>query len=142
MPSEEHLQMSQPITVMAFDYGLRRVGVAVGNSMTKAGQALKTIAATNVEILFQEIQGLIKDWQPQQLVVGRPVHPDGAEHEMTARATRFGNQLHGRLNLPVVWVDERYTSAILEGDHQMRDNLDAHAAALILEQYFAEKSQS
>ena len=142
MPSEEQPQMSQVITVMAFDYGLRRVGVAVGNSMTKAGQALRTIVAPNVDILFQEIQGLIKDWQPQQLVVGRPVHPDGAEHEMTAKATRFGNQLHGRLNLPVAWVDERYTSAILEGDHQMQDNLDAHSAALILEQYFAEKPQS
>ena len=142
MPSKADSQVSEAITVMAFDYGLRRVGVAVGNALTKAGQPLKTIAAPNVDALFREIQGLVKDWQPQQLVVGRPVHPDGAEHEMTAKATRFGNQLHGRLNLPVAWVDERYTSAILEGDHQMRDNLDAHSAALILEQYFAEKFQS
>ena len=128
------------ITVMAFDYGARRVGVAVGNSFTQAGQALKTISAPNIDALFQEIQTLVNEWQPHQLVVGRPVHPDGVEHEMTAKATRFGNQLHGRLNLPVVWVDERYTSAILEDDPKMRDNLDAHSAALILEQYFAEKS--
>ena len=127
------------ITVMAFDYGTRRVGVAVGNSVTQAGKALKTISAPNMDALFQEIQGLIQEWQPQQLVVGRPVHPDGAEHEMTAKATRFGNQLHGRLNLPVSWVDERYTSAILESDPKMRDNLDAHSAALILNQYFAEQ---
>jgi len=127
------------ITVMAFDYGARRVGVAVGNSFTQAGQALKTISAPNIDALFQEIQTLVNEWQPHQLVVGRPVHPDGAEHEMTAKATRFGNQLHGRLNLPVVWVDERYTSAILEDVPKMRDNLDAHSAALILEQYFAEK---
>ena len=127
------------ITVMAFDYGVRRVGVAVGNSFTQAGQALKTISAPNIDALFQEIQILVNEWQPHQLVVGRPVHPDGVEHEMTAKATRFGNQLHGRLNLPVVWVDERYTSAILKSDPQMRDNLDAHSAALILEQYFAEK---
>jgi len=126
------------ITVMAFDYGARRVGVAVGNSFTQAGQALKTISAPNIDALFQEIQTLVNEWQPHQLVVGRPVHPDGVEHEMTAKATRFGNQLHGRLNLPVVWVDERYTSAILEDDPKMRDNLDAHSAALILEQYFAE----
>ena len=142
MPSKADSQMRQAITVMAFDYGLRRVGVAVGNTLTKAGQPLRTISAPNVDALFQEILALVQEWQPQQLVVGRPVHPDGAEHEMTAKATRFGNQLHGRLNLPVAWVDERYTSAILEGDHQMRDNLDAHSAALILEQYFAEKSQS
>ena len=127
-----------PMTVMAFDYGTRRVGVAVGNNLSKAGQPLKTIAAPNIDSLFKEITTLVKEWQPGQLVVGRPLHPDGAEHEMTAKATRFGNQLKGRLNLPVVWVDERYTSAILEADSQMRDNLDAHSAALILEQYFAE----
>jgi putative Holliday junction resolvase len=123
---------------MAFDYGTRRVGVAVGNTETKVSQALKTIAATTVEILFQELENLIKEWQPDQIVVGLPTHPDGSEHEMTAKSKRFGNQLHGRFNLPVSWVDERYTSAVLEGDPQMHDNLDAHSAALILEQYFAE----
>ena len=136
MPKE----MTRPITVMAFDYGTRRVGVAVGNSVTQVGQALKTIAALNTDVLFQNIELLVKEWQPDQLVVGRPVHPDGAEHEMTAKASRFGNQLHGRLKLPVNWVDERYTSAILENDPKMRDNLDAQSAALILEQYFMERS--
>ena len=131
--------IDKSITVMAFDYGTRRVGVAVGNSVTQSGQALKTIAAPNLDALFIEIQALIKEWQPDRLVVGRPLHPDGAEHEMTAKAIRFGNQLHGRLNLPVVWVDERYSSAVLEVDAKMRDNLDAHSAALILEQYFAEQ---
>jgi putative Holliday junction resolvase len=135
MPKE----ITQPITVMAFDYGTRRVGVAVGNSVTQVGQALKTIAALNTDVLFQNIELLVKEWRPDQLVVGRPVHPDGAEHEMTAKASRFGNQLHGRLKLPVNWVDERYTSAILENDPKMRDNLDAHSAVLILEQYFAEQ---
>ena len=136
MPKE----ITQPITVMAFDYGTRRVGVAVGNSVTQVGQALKTIAALNTDVLFQNIELLVKEWQPDQLVVGRPVHPDGTEHEMTAKASRFGNQLHGRLKLPVNWVDERYTSAILENDPKMRDNLDAHSAVLILEQYFMERS--
>jgi len=130
------------MTVMAFDYGTRRVGVAVGNTLTKVGQPLKTIAAPNIDRLFLELVSLAQEWQPAQLVVGRPLHPDGTEHEMTSKATRFGNQLKGRLNLPVVWVDERYTSAILEGDSQMRDNLDAHSAALILEQYFAELPKS
>ena len=108
--------MPKSITVMAFDYGTRRVGVAVGNSVTQLGQALKTIGATNSEILFQEVASLLQEWQPDQLVVGRPVHPDGNPHEMTAKATRFRNQLHGRFALPVSWVDERYTSSILEGD--------------------------
>ena len=124
--------------VMAFDYGTRRVGVAVGNSITRAGQALKTIAAVNADALFQEIARLLIEWQPNQLVVGLPTHPDGAEHEMSAKSRRFGNQLQGRFNLPVNWVDERYSSVVLEGDADMHDNLDAHSAALILEQYFVE----
>ena len=130
--------MPKPVTVMAFDYGTRRVGVAVGNSVTRAGQALKTITAANADALFKEIERLLAEWQPNQLVVGLPTHPDGAEHEMTAKSRRFGNQLHGRFNLPVDWVDERYSSVVLEGDADMHDNLDAHSAALILEQYFAE----
>ena len=130
--------MPKPVTVMAFDYGTRRVGVAVGNSITRAGQALKTITAVNADALFKEIERLLAEWQPNQLVVGLPTHPDGAEHEMTAKSRRFGNQLHGRFNLPVDWVDERYSSVVLENDADMHDNLDAHSAALILEQYFAE----
>lgn len=130
--------MPKPITVMAFDYGTRRVGVAVGNSVTGTGQALKTIAAPNSDSLFKEVENLIKEWQPRRLVVGKPLHPDGAEHEMTLKAVRFGNQLQGRFQLEVEWVDERYTSAVLEGDAQMQDNLDAHSAALLLEQYFSE----
>ena len=132
--------MPKPMTVMAFDYGTRRVGVAVGNSVTGNGQALKTITATSTDTLFKEIENLLKEWQPDCLVVGKPVHPDGTEHAMTTKATRFGNQLHGRFNLPVEWVDERYTSVVLEGEPDMRDNLDAHSAALILEQYFSELS--
>lgn len=130
--------MPKPITVMAFDFGTRRVGVAVGNSVTGTGQALKTIAAPNIDSLFKEVESLLKEWQPERLVVGKPLHPDGAEHEMTSKAVRFGNQLSGRFQLEVEWVDERYTSAVLEGDAQMQDNLDAHSAALLLEQYFSE----
>jgi len=130
--------IKKPMTILAFDYGTRRVGVAVGNTETRASQALKTITAANADGLFWEVENLLKEWRPDQIVVGLPTHPDGADHEMTAKAKRFGNQLHGRFNLPVSWVDERYTSAVLETDLQMHDNLDAHSAALILEQYFAE----
>ena len=132
--------MPKSLTMMAFDFGTRRVGVAVGNSMTKSGQALKTIAAPSSDALFRDIETLLKEWQPDQLVVGKPIHPDGAPHEMTAKAVRFGNQLNGRFHLPVAWVDERYTSAVLEGDQEMRDNLDSHSAVLILEQYFSEQN--
>ena len=137
MPNSANQSKGEPTTVMAFDYGTRRVGVAVGNSVSKSGQPLKTIAAPNVDILFQEIGNLIAEWEPKSLVVGLPTHPDGTAHVMTGKAKRFGNQLHGRFGLPVTWVDERYTSVVLEGDFQMRDNLDAHSAVLILEQFFA-----
>jgi putative Holliday junction resolvase len=136
----EGAKLAQEFTIMAFDYGTRRIGVAVGNTLTKAGQPLKVIAEQSEDVRFKAIQTLIKEWQPNQLVVGLPCHPDGTEHEMSAKARRFGNQLHGRFQLPVEWVDERYTSAVLEGDPDMRDNLDAESAALILEQYFLEKN--
>lgn len=128
------------LMVMAFDFGTRRIGVAVGNTLTKLGQPIKTIAEPNSDVRLKMIEDLIQEWQPNRLVVGLPYHPDGTEHEMSQKARRFGNQLNGRFQLPVDWVDERYSSAVLEGNPDMRDNLDAQSAALILEQYFLEKN--
>ena len=133
-------EVKQELTIMAFDFGIRRIGVAVGNTLTRAGQPIQVVAENDDDARFKVIQGLIKEWQPDQLVVGLPYHPDGAPHEMTSKAKRFGNQLIGRFHLPLEWVDERYTSAVLERDAKMRDNLDAQSAALILEQYFHEKN--
>jgi putative Holliday junction resolvase len=135
------MTMTNPgFTVMAFDYGTKRIGVAVGNSLTQLGQPLKTIIEASSDACFKVIEELLREWQPSRLVVGIPYHPDGTEHEMSAKARRFGNQLHGRFLLPVDWVDERYSSAVLGDSPDMRDNLDAHSAALILEQYFLEKN--
>ena len=120
-------------TLLAFDYGKKRIGVAVGNSVTRSAQALSIINFASSNERFARIQGLIGEWQPGALVVGLPRHPDGAPHEMTEAATRFGHQLHGRFHLPVYWVDERYTSVAVQ------DGNDALAAALILEQYFSEQ---
>lgn len=136
----ETIRTTKELTVMAFDFGTRRIGVAVGNTLTCLGQPITSISESSSDAAFKLIEGLLKEWQPNRLVVGLPCHPDGTEHEMSARARRFGNQLHGRFHLPVEWVDERYTSAILEGNPDMRDNLDAESAALILEQYFLEKN--
>lgn len=124
---------SQPQIFLAFDFGKKRIGVAVGNTLTQQAQALDIITFISTNERFARIQGLINEWQPAALVVGLPRHPDGAAHEMTEAATRFGHQLEGRFHLPVHWVDERYTSVVVEhGD-------DALAAALILEQYFSEQ---
>jgi len=116
-------------TILAFDYGEKRIGVAVGNTIAKTAEALKIIQGKNQDEKFKSIESLIEEWQPQLLVVGLPTHPDGAEHEMTLKAKRFGNQLHGRFQKEVVWVDERYTSV------SVQDGNDALAAQLILQQY-------
>ena len=139
--------MSKPITVLAFDYGTRRIGLAVGNSITGRGEPLSPIGADQDDARFMQIAARITEWAPDQLVVGLPCHPDGAEHAMTAKARRFGNQLHGRFGLPVAWVDERYTSAVLENDPEFQKSqaskqdggLDSASARLILEQYFLER---
>ena len=136
----EGMKKGAELTVMAFDFGTRRIGVAIGNTLACLGQPIKTIAESSSDAAFTVIEGLLKEWQPNCLVVGLPCHPDGTEHEMSAKARRFGNQLQGRFHLPVEWVDERYTSAVLEVSPNMRDNLDAQSAALILEQYFLEKN--
>jgi putative holliday junction resolvase len=115
--------------ILAFDFGEKRIGVAVGNTITKTAEALKIIQEKNQDEKFKAIESLFQEWQPQLLVVGLPTHPDGAEHEMTQKAKRFGNQLHGRFQKEVVWVDERYTSV------SVQDGNDALAAQLILQQY-------
>jgi putative Holliday junction resolvase len=119
--------MSQ--TILAFDFGEKRIGVAVGNTITKTSEPLKIIQEKNQEDKFKAIEVLIQEWQPHILVVGLPSHPDGAEHEMTQKAKRFGNQLKGRFQKEVAWVDERYTSVSVNGGN------DALAAQLILQQY-------
>jgi putative holliday junction resolvase len=125
--------MSKPTqTILAFDYGEKRIGVAVGNTVTKTAEALKIIQQKNQEERWKAIEQVIQDWQADLLVVGLPTHPDGAPHEMTQKARRFGNQLKGRFQREVIWVDERYTSAMVE------DGNDALAAQLILQQYLQE----
>jgi putative Holliday junction resolvase len=117
---------------LAFDFGTRRVGVATGNTLLGRASPLKTVASQS-DARFAAIATLIKDWQPDALVVGVPFHPDGAEHENTARARRFARQLQGRYHLTVHEVDERYstTEALADG----AQDADAASAVIILEQY-------
>lgn len=117
-------------TVLAFDYGEKRIGVSVGNTLTRTAEPLKTIHQQFQYERFKAIEQVIVEWQPQLLVVGLPIHPDGAEHEMTQKAKRFGNQLQGRFQKEVVWIDERYSSVVVQ------DGDDALAATIILLQYF------
>jgi putative Holliday junction resolvase len=121
-------------TVMAFDFGLKRIGVAVGNLLIKQAQALTIIDAATNAAKFEAIGRLIDEWQPSTIVVGLPLHPDGAEHEMTLRCRRFANQISGRFGVATVLIDERYTSAVLSASRG--EHVDSQAAALILQQFF------
>jgi putative Holliday junction resolvase len=126
------LRRRPPVSFLAFDFGTRRVGVAVGNSMLKEAQPLATVAALG-DARFLAIARLVDEWKPEALVVGVPTHPDGAPHDNTRRAKAFARQLHGRFRLPVHEVDERYTT--VEAMAHGAADVDAAAAALILEQY-------
>lgn len=127
-------------TLLAFDFGLKRIGVAVGNTLLMHAQPLKIIEAETNDAKFSAVAALIQEWQPALCIVGLPLHPDGAEHEMTARCRRFANQLHGRFGVDTVLLDERYSSAVLP--HQAGSRIDDQSAALILQQYFDEKNSS
>ena len=117
---------------LAFDFGTKRVGVASGNTLTRSATPLRTIAAEG-DARFKAIADLIAEWQPAALVIGVPVHPDGAPHDNTHRARRFGRQLHGRFGLPVHEVDERYSTT--EAHAAGAADVDAASAAIILEQF-------
>ncbi len=119
---------------LAFDFGLRRIGVAHGSRLLQQGTPLCVIDAPDNAARFAAIDKLLREWQPDACVVGLPRHPDGTEHDMTRRARRFANQLHGRFGRPVWLVDERYSSAVLNG--KRGQVLDAASAALILQQFW------
>lgn len=133
-------------TLLAFDFGTRRIGVAVGNTLLRSANPLTTIDEEKTDARFARIAALLSEWQPAALVVGLPGNDDGTPHELTALCRRFANRLKGRFNLPVILVDERYTSlsasAALneQGVHGKKQKplIDQYAAQQILQAYFDE----
>jgi putative Holliday junction resolvase len=121
-------------TVLAFDFGLKRIGVAVGEPEIGTAHPLPAVSS------FSQIQRLMEEWRPSNLVVGRPTSTKGEPHKMTRQAEDFARRLERRFKLPVARVDERYTS--VEAEHRLRGvkrkAIDSVAAQLILEQYFDE----
>ncbi len=117
---------------LAFDYGLKRTGVAVGTRLLGTASPQKSIHAEG-KARFVHVAERIREWQPDALVVGVPFHPDGAEHENTLRARRFVRQLQGRFGLPVFEVDERYSTT--EARASGARDADAASACIILEQF-------
>lgn len=123
--------------VLGFDFGTRRIGVALGNSITRSARALRIVQrrAAPARAHWDELAALIEEWRPCRLVVGVARHPDGTPHRMTAQCERFARQLEGRFGLPVARVDERYSSAVVPGGAAGADD---QAAAVILQQWFDE----
>ena len=136
-------------TVLAFDFGLKRIGVAIGTQLAPgqlaAARPLITLEHEANDARFAAIAALIGEWQPQRLLVGRPLNEDGTAHEMTARCERFASQLRGRFRLAVDLVDERFSSIEAEAElrnrglawRQRKARVDAEAAMIILNDWNA-----
>ena len=128
----------QPLThahlhsFLAFDFGLKRTGVAYASRLLGQAQAQGTVTASG-DARWPLIAQHIERWQPDALVVGVPYHPDGAAHENTALAKKFARQLHGRFSLPVFEVDERYSTTEAKSDGAK--DVDAASACVILDQF-------
>lgn len=134
-------------TVLGFDFGMRRIGVAVGQTVTRTATPLMVLPAQDGAPQWAEIARLIESWGPKELVVGLPLHMDGTEQDLTRAAKRFGNRLQGRFGLPVFWQDERLTSVEAEwtlaeaarNGARSTHETDSMAATLILEAWLAQQ---
>ncbi len=131
--------------IIAFDFGLARIGVAVGQSITQTANPLDTLKAKDGKPDWVLVEKLFNQWQPAKVVVGEPLNMDGTDQDITLRARKFANQIHGRFGLQVELIDERLTSASAReelfefGGYQKlkKSQIDSIAAALILESWFS-----
>lgn len=138
------------LTVMAFDYGLKNIGVAYGQSLTGTANELKPIPARDGVPSWEQVQQLIKEWQPQHLLVGLPLNMDDSESELCARARKFANRLNGRFGLPVSLYDERLSTRMAKEEARERGHhghyasapIDSIAARLILEGWFSNSARA
>ena len=133
----------RPYTALAFDFGTRSIGVAVGQSLTGSATPLPPLRARDGIPNWDQLAALLKEWQPRQLVVGRPLNMDGSESELSQLAGKFGRRLEGRFALPVAAIDERLSSfeargeLLARGRRDFRDaGVDGLSAALILQSYW------
>lgn len=135
--------MSDVSSYLCFDYGLKNIGVALGNTLTKEARPIAILAATNGKPRWEEIEALVTEWQPKALVVGNPIDEDGGPTELSAKAAKFARQLEGRLGLGATLHDERFSSKeaklrAKESGHKgdfVKQPIDDLAAAIILESW-------
>ncbi len=139
--------MSDPLTYLGFDFGLKRIGVAVGQDLTRSATPLHTIAASNGKPDWAIVAKLIEQWRPRALIVGLPLNMDGTETDITPRARRFGNQLRERYRLPVHWMDERLSTLeaerlIAQSGSKRGADSDKLAAQLILQSWLVQTNSN
>ena len=125
-------------TLICFDFGIKRIGIASGQVITRTASPLGIITCHNEKPDWVAIEQVIKDWGPDALVVGVPISMDGSSQEMTQKANQFMRQLEGRYRLPVYSVDERLSTFEAKSRSGMENRIDAVAAQAILETWFAE----
>ncbi len=132
------------MTVIAFDYGLRYIGAAIGNQLIASASPLAVVSAKNGAADWLAIEKMLTEWRPQSLVVGLPLNMDGTDSEMSLRARKFARQLNGRFAIECFLQDERLTSYAAKQDRRERgqnldfgrSTVDAEAACLILLDYW------
>ncbi len=142
-PNHHTTKMMTPRTLIGFDYGLKYIGVAVGQELTRTATPLTVIKARNGMPNWYDIKKLLNEWQPQILIVGLPLNMDGSEQKMTIAARIFGRRLSGRFSMPVEWQDERlttYESLAQSKIHsklqaKIRGDIDCISAQLILQSW-------
>ena len=126
----------------SFDFGTKRIGVAVGQTITRTASDLTTLNTNNGQIPWPQLDTLIQQWHPDAFIVGLPLNKDGTPHKITEKAKTFGKNLEARYHLPVYFMDERLSS--IEAEHLLSQNgsgrekgdIDKLAAKLILESWF------
>jgi putative Holliday junction resolvase len=144
----DHTSLAKPFTALAFDYGLKHIGVAVGQNLTGTAQPLAALKASDGVPNWDTIAALIREWQPQLCIIGLPLNMDGSESELSQRAAKFARRLHGRFNLPVELADERLSSFEARGEiiqrsgsRNFRDSgVDSLSAVIILESWFRQQA--
>jgi len=136
--------MDNLLTALAFDFGLRSIGIAYGQSLTGSAQILQAIKARDGIPNWETIEKIINEWKPNILIIGLPLNMDDSESELSRRARKFGNRLHGRFGTPIDFMDERLTSFATKqeakerghkGDYK-KEPIDSFAAKMILEDWF------
>lgn len=129
--------------LLGFDFGTKRIGVAVGQELTRTASPLEVVTVKDGKPAWESITRLVEAWQPQALIVGLPLNADGSEHAISRAARRFANRLHGRYNLPVHLTDEHLTSALAAHGAQRtaKGVIDSLAAQSILQTWLEHARQ-